>query len=130
MTPRMIHSRVALPTDCESQGPVSLEFSYTYVCFSCCVTCCCLIHVCELQGVVIEAFDSLLSRKECFQSLPTSTGTQKKCVEFPLRAFHGSSGAVPREGKKCIPSWLRVTYLMWEEICVCVSVQRPAESGS
>lgn len=64
------------------------------LCSSCCVTC--LIHVCELQGVVIGVFDSLLSRKECFQSLLTSTGT-KKCVEFPLRDFHRRSGAVLRK---------------------------------
>lgn len=46
------------------------------LCINCCVTCCCQSHACELQGVVIGVFDSPLSHKECFQSLPTSTGTK------------------------------------------------------
>lgn len=75
---------------CETISKVLLQSN---LCSSCCVTCCCLIHVCELQGVVTGVFDSLLSHKECFQSLPTATGT-KKCVQFPFRDFHSNRGAV------------------------------------
>lgn len=67
-----------------------------YLCSDCCVTPHWLIHVCEQQGVVFGVCDSLLSHKECFQSLPTSTGT-KYVLNF--RDFHGNSGAAPTKKK-------------------------------
>lgn len=63
---------------------------------SCCATCFCLIRVCELQGVVSGVFDSLLSHKECFQSLPHFHWDKKKkcCV---------STYFFPQ--KLCVPCW-------------------------
>lgn len=54
-----------------------------------CEICCYQTHACELQGVVIGVFDSLLSHKECFQSFPTSTGTKNVSV-FHLELSKGT----------------------------------------
>lgn len=54
----------------------------------------------ELQGVVLGVFDSLLSCKECFQSLPTSTGT--KMCRFSIQSFPQQHRGCNE--KKCTPS--------------------------
>lgn len=80
----------------QGQGSLSL-----YLCSDCCVTPCWLIHVCEQQGVVSGVCDSLLSHKECFQSLPTSTGTK-----YVLNFHSGISTATPGLHQQKRNSWL------------------------
>lgn len=91
---------------------------------SCCATCSCLIHVCELQGVVSGVFDSLLSHKECFQALPHFHWGKKKW-RVSTHSF---------QHKLCVLCWEKVhpilamaDTLMWEEVCVGLSFEVPAK---
>lgn len=73
----------------------------TALCSSCCVTCCCPGHVCELQGVVIRVFDSPLSRKGMFPVSRHFQWDKKKCAQFPLQA----AALVSQWDKKGYPYW-------------------------
>lgn len=94
------HSR-ALVRFIQVMKPKPRFSSALYLCSDCCVTPCWLIHVCEQQGVVSGVCDSLLSHKECFQSLPTSTGTK-----YVLNFHSGISTATPGLHQQKRNSWL------------------------